>query len=378
MSVKKILGIVIFLLLISKAPSFAQSAPPQAPKQDFFTGKVVEVVEQGEKTVQGYKNYYQTLRVRIIDGTEKGKYTIIQNGQEAQITKDQLVSKNEDIVVSRTTYANGRTLYAIYDFYRLNSLLLFIIIFFVFVIIIAGIKGIGSILGMIVSLGIIVGYILPNIIKGQDPLTITLIGSVAILTTTTYLAHGISKKTTIALISTLIALFLTAAFAIIAINFNKITGLGNEDAFSLQIGPTSVIDLKGLFLSGIIIASLGALNDITTTQAATILELKLANPKLKFLNLFEKGLNVGKEHIASLVNTLILAYVGSAFAVFIFLILNPAHLPYWVILNNEIVSDELIKIIAGSIGLLLSVPIVTLLASYIFSKMKVIEEPQKS
>jgi uncharacterized membrane protein len=187
---------------------------------------------------------------------------------------------------------------------------------------------------------------------------------------TTYLAHGISKKTTIALASTLFSLLLTAAFAIIAINFNKITGLGSEDAFALTLGPTSIIDIRGLFLSGIIISTLGALNDITTTQSATILELKKANPKLKFVALFEKGLSVGKEHIASLVNTLILAYVGSAFAVFIFFMLNPGHLPYWVILNNEIVSDEVIKIIAGSIGLLLSVPIVTLLASYIFSKIK--------
>ena len=359
---------------LAQAPSQLQI---QAPKQEFFKGKVVEVVEQGEKTIQGYKNYFQTLRVRIIDGTEKGKYTIIENGKDAQITKEQLVDKNQDIIVSKTSY-RGKSVYAIYDYYRLNQLLLTIIIFFIAVVIIAGIKGIGSILGMVVSLGIIIGYILPGIVKGQDPLTVTLIGSVAILTSTTYLAHGISKKTTIALVSTLISLFLTAAFAIIAINFNKITGLGNEDAFSLQIGPTSVINIKGLFLSGIIIATLGALNDITTTQAATILELKLADPRLKFLSLFEKGINVGKEHIASLVNTLILAYVGSAFAVFIFFLLNPAHLPYWVILNNEVVSDELIKIIAGSMGLLLSVPIVTVIASYIFSKIKVSDGSQKS
>lgn len=376
---KKII-ILVLLFFVFSAHFVSAESPPQlqAPKQDFYKAKVVEIVEQGEKTIQGYKNYFQTLRVQIIDGTEKGKYTIIENGKEAQITKDQMVSRNQEIVVSKTTYSNGKTFYSIYDYYRLNSLLIVVIIFFIAVVIIAGIKGIGSILGMIISLGIIIGYILPNIIKGQDPLTITLIGSFAILTITTYLAHGISKKTTIALISTLISLLLTAGFAIAAINFSKITGPGNEDAFSLQIGPTSVINLKGLFLSGIIIATLGALNDITTTQSATILELKIADPKLKFIQLFEKGINVGKEHIASLVNTLILAYVGSSFAVFIFLILNPAHLPYWVILNNEIVSDELIKIIAGSMGLLLSVPIVTLLASYIFARTRSSAQSQKS
>ena len=100
------------------------------------------------------------------------------------------------------------------------------------------------------------------------------------------------------------------------------------------------------------------------------MNLKKANPKLKFINLFEQGLSVGKEHIASLVNTLVLAYAGSAFAVFIFLILNPTDIPYWVILNNEIVSDEIIKIIAGSTGLLLSIPIVTFIASYFLPKKK--------
>jgi uncharacterized membrane protein len=367
---KKIFIIAIFMLALVKGPAFANSSLPQAPKQDFFRGRVVEVVEQGEKTIEGYRNYYQTLRVQIIDGTQKGKFTIIENGKDIQITKDQLVSKNQQIIVTRTIYPTGQTVYSIYDYYRLNSLILFVIIFFIAVFLIAGKKGLGSILGMLTSLGIILLYIIPNILKGNDPLTVTLIGSIFILLITTYLAHGVSKKTTIALISTLISLFLTAAFAIIAVKFNNITGLGNEDSFALSLGPTNIIDIRGLFLSGVIISTLGALNDITTTQSATILELKKANPKLKFMHLFEKGLSVGKEHIASLVNTLVLAYVGSAFAVFIFLVLNPAHLPYWVILNNEIVSDEVIKIIAGSIGLLLSVPIVTILASYVFSKIK--------
>ena len=242
------------------------------------------------------------------------------------------------------------------------------------VILIAGVKGFGSLLGMIVGFGVILLYIVPGILKGNDPLTVTLIGATIIALVTTYLAHGVSWKTTIALTSTLISIFLTAGLAILAVGFTRISGIGNEDAFALQVGTTSLINLKGLFLSGIIIATLGALNDITTTQAMTILELKKANPKLKFTALFSKGFSVGKEHIASLVNTLILAYAGSAFAVFIFFVLNPGKIPYWIVLNSELVSDEVVKILAGSIGLLLSVPIVTLIASFIFAKQKFNEE----
>jgi uncharacterized membrane protein len=364
---KKILLIlVLFLFVVS--PVFAQTAPPKTHIQQFFRATVAQVIEEGYNDGGGSKNYYQTIRVIIKDGTLKGKYTVIQNGQDSSISKNQLFKEGDEIIVSQTFSPNGGNVYSIYDAYRLSMIFIFLIIFFITILLIAGLKGFGSILGMVISLLIILLFIIPNILKGSDPLTVTLIGSTIIIVLTTYLAHGISKKTSIALFSTLISLGLTATFAIFAISLTKITGLGNEDFYTLQLGPTSIINIQGLFLSAIIIGTLGALNDITTTQSATILELKKLDSKLKFKDLFQKGLAVGKEHIASLVNTLVLAYAGSSFAIFIFFVLNPAKIPYWVILNNEIVADEVIKIIAGSVGLLLCVPIVTLIASYVFSR----------
>lgn len=359
--------VLLFFLFFTKSV-WAQTPPlMQMPKQEFFKATVEQVVESGTKEIEKNKYYYQTLRVKL----ENGKFTVIENGKDFQITKDQLVSKGEKIVVTKNTSPSGKISYSLYETYRLTNLIWVCIIFFLMILIISGIKGLGSIMGMIISLGIIALYIIPQILKGSDPLTTTLIGSVVILILSGYIAHGISKKTTIALTSTLISLFITFIFSQLAINFLKIAGVGTEDAVALQIGRTSFIDLKGLFLSGVIIGTLGALNDVTTTQSAAIFELKMANPKYKLLTLFEKGMSIGKEHAASLVNTLILAYAGSAFAVFIFLIVNPAHVPYWVILNNEIIADEITKAILGSTGLILSVPIVTLLASYFFSKIKI-------
>ena len=369
---KKLLLLVIPLLLVLLVSSKAFAQSMQAPpKEEYFKASVISIVDEGQRDMQGYKSYFQTIKALLEDGSQKGKTVTVENGSESQITKDQFVSPGQEIIVDKVTTMDNKTSYAVYDAYRLNNLLIFLAIFCFAVILIAGLKGFGSLIGMSVSLGIILLYIVPNILKGNDPLTITLIGATAIILSTTYLAHGLSQKTTIALVSTLISIFLTAGLATLAIKFTSISGIGNEDAFALQVGTTSLINLKGLFLSGIIIATLGALNDITTTQAMTILELKKADPTLKFVALFEKGFSVGKEHIASLVNTLILAYVGSAFAVFIFFVLNPAKIPYWIVLNNEIVADEVVKILAGSIGLLLSVPIVTFLASAVFSKRKV-------
>ncbi len=367
--IKKFLLSLVILILFQtfSITTHAQSPINSSPIQEFYKGVVIEISEQGETEVDNYKSYYQVVSVKILEGSEKGKTKNIENGKQFRMGKNQLLKVNQEIVIAKVIYPNGETIYSVYDFYRLNMIALFLIIFFIAIFLVGGKKGIGSTIGMLISLMIILFFIVPLILKGYDPLTITIIGSMIIILTTTYLAHGVSQKTTIALISTIVSLIFTAGFALCAIEFSSITGLGNEEAYSLQLGPTSFIDIRGLFLSGIIITTLGALNDITTTQSTTIYELRETNPKLSFMELFEKGLNVGKEHIASMVNTLILAYAGGAFAVFIFLVLNPVKLPYWVILNNEIISDEIIKIISGSMGLLLSVPIVTIIAAYWFS-----------
>jgi uncharacterized membrane protein len=362
--------LLTFLLLVFfvSGKVFAQANNQAEPKQEYVKAVVEQIVSQGEKEAFGYKNLFQTLRVKIISGKDSGKYTIVDNGKDTHITSDQEVAVGQELVLTKIVTSGGRVSYVIFDIYRLNPLILLIAVFFILIFLVSGLKGFGSLLGMLFSLAVILKYIIPNLLSGKDPLTITIIGAMIILFVTTYLAHGISKKTTVALISTFIALILTAIFSIAAINFAHITGLGNEDFFTLQFGPTDFINIKGLFLSGIIIGALGALNDITTTQAATIFELKKTNGRLKFSELLQKGFSVGKEHIASLVNTLVLAYAGSSLAIFIFLIINPIHLPYWVILNNEIISDEVIRIIAGSIGLILSVPIVTVIAAGVVSK----------
>ena len=364
---RKILFIIITacFFLLPQHKIFAQT---NVPVQDYYKGTVVRVISSGENNVMGYKVLFQILEVQITTGPDSGKTINISYGKDSQITKDQEVSQGQEVILTKITNQSGKTSYSIYDTYRLNPLLVLLVLFFVLIVIVAGLKGIGSVLGMSFSLFIIMVFIIPNILSGKDPLAVTVVGSVAIIFVSTYLAHGVSKKTTVALISTLIALILAAAFSIFAINFAKLTGLGNEDFANLMLGTTSFINIKGLFLSGIIIGTLGALNDITTTQSATIFELKKTNDKLKFSQLLKKGFGVGKEHIASLVNTLILAYAGSSIAIFIFLALNPAHLPYWVILNNEIISGEIIRIIAGSSGLILAVPIVTLIASLAVSK----------
>ena len=164
---------------------------------------------------------------------------------------------------------------------------------------------------MVSSFVILVGFIVPQILKGYDPLLITIIGSSVILFLTIFLAHGVSKKTTSALISTIISLTITGILAIVYVKMVNLTGLGDENNYMLQIGNVD-INAQGLLLSGIIIGSLGVLDDVTTTQSASIFEFLKLNKKLSITDLYMRGYTVGREHISSLVNTLILAYAGAS------------------------------------------------------------------
>lgn len=343
---------------------FAQQKQAQ-PKEEYFKARVVQVVDEGKVISNGQTNLYQDLKIKIIEGAEQGKTLDFHYGDPETLRPERKVSQGETVVLLETVKPNGKTTYSIYDKYRFNNILIVLAFFVLLVLVIARLKGIGSLAGLVASLAVILLFIIPNILRGADPLFISIVGSVIILFVTTYVAHGVSKQTTVALVSTFASLFITATLAHLFTDFSLLTGIGNEDIASLQAGATSIINLKGLFLGGIIIGTLGALNDVTTTQSATVFELARSDKHIKYWGLARKGFNIGREHILSMVNTLVLAYAGSSLFIFIFLVLNPGKVPYWVILNTETISGEIVATVVGSSGLILAVPIVTLLAAYV-------------
>lgn len=350
--------------------SHAQSLQNTEQQQVYEKAKVIAVLEEGIKDVAGSKNLYQKLRVLVVDGEDSGKTIAIENGGDMTISQDQKVNMDDTIVVAKITTPDKKVLYTIYDAFRLYRIYAIAAFFFLLVIFLAGKKGIGSLLGLTISLAIIFTFIIPQILAGHDPLLISIVGSIAILFSTTFLAHGFSKQTAVAVCATLLALFITAGASYFLVYLARLTGLGSEEAYILQMDRTNMINIKGLLLGGIIIGTLGALNDITTTQSAAMFELAKLDKKMRFVELYEKGYSIGKEHMVSLVNTLILAYAGSSFAIFIFFLLNPTKQPYWVIINSELVSDEIIRTIGGSIGLVISVPLVTLVATWFVMRSK--------
>jgi uncharacterized membrane protein len=360
--------IILFFLALPSLTSvvYAQQVSPAPQKAEYMKATITASEGIKKNPYSDYQSTNQILDVTILDGPEAGQSVQVQ--YDSQNIEDLKLNIGDTVILAKTTSASGQANYTIDSKYRLSEITLIAIAFFILVLVIVGWKAIGSFIGLGISLAIIFIYIVPQILAGVDPMTVCLIGSVIILLLTTYTAHGISKQTTIALVSTLVTLFLTFGISILVVQFAMLTGYVDENSIAIHFGTGHLINVKGLFLGGIIIGSLGALNDITTTQATTMFELAKTDITLNKTQLFKKGLVVGREHVISMMNTLVLAYAGASLTVFIFLFYNSSYFPLWVILNSETLNEEIIRTIAGTTGLVLVVPIVTFIAAYFATK----------
>jgi len=336
------------------------------PKDEYYTANVISIADQGTEEIAGYSQVYQKVLIKLTSGPDKDKTYELKQSQLSGTTTQKLKS-GDSVVVTKTQIA-GEPTYQITDRYRLQPIVILLIIFFILVIIFGKLKGFTSILGLGASILIIILYIVPQLVNGSNPLVVTLIGLLLIAFTSLYLAHGFNKRTTIALVATLITLSISIILAMLAVNLTQLSGLGSEEAFYLQVGSFGKLNLQGLLLGGILIGTLGVLDDITTSQVAAIDEISKANPNLNFKELYKSGLNLGHEHIASLVNTLFLAYAGTSLPLFLLLTQNSSGQPLWAVLNSEKFVEEIVRTVVGSIALIIGVPISTLLAAYYFSK----------
>lgn len=360
-----IIGLLMVCLFSIAPTAFAQSEPTVEPPQ-YFTGRITEVLEQ-RSISEEQKLYVQKLQVQRDD---TGELVEVIGGSEFQpLNEQQLVKKNTKVVLAEQTLFDGSKEVVLSDVYRMNTVYWLLALFIVVVVLIGGIKGAASFLGMFTSLVILLLYVIPQILSGANPLLIGLIGSLLIGSVTIYISHGISIKSHIALASMCSVLLLVAGLAIMAVKAAQLVGLGSEEAYFLQFTDTARINLQGLLLGGILLGALGVLDDITVSQVSIVYELFDAKKNISWLELYERGLAVGKDHVASLVNTLVLAYAGANLPLFLLLVLNK-QTPTWVSLNSDILVEEIIRTIAGSIGLVLAVPLSTFLAAQIVTRRK--------
>jgi uncharacterized membrane protein len=366
-------AIIVSILLLLSAPDLTVAA-------EYETGKVSEVQSEQILNLPEGEFFVQELVV-IID--ESGQKYLVPYGSEYQpLNRLQRLATGTPIVVFRNSDAtiqagesDGPSQTAIYEEYRLPVLMWLAAGFFLLVLGVAGYKGLFAILGMFISIGVLLLFVIPQILVGTNALVVTMVAALIIAVVTVYLSHGWKPSSHLALVSILLTLVLVSLLSYWFVTLSRLTGMASEEAAFLQVEHLGAIDFRGLLLSGIMLGALGVLDDIAVTQVATVFELKRANRKLDFVELYERAMRVGRDHVASLVNTLVLAYTGANLPMFLLFVTN-SDTPSWVHLNSAILAEEIVRTLIGSIGLVAAVPITTALAAYWIQKMTKIELDQ--
>jgi len=329
------------------------------PPNQFFVGKIIIIESQsGNNALQG--GVLKTATVSISWGDRAGeKIEIPYGGDFANSGPAEL--KIGNYVVLMKTQAAGEISYYIVDRIRLHGLFLILIFFLAVVGYFGGRHGLGALLGLAISIIIIAIGIIPAILAGYNPFFIGFIGASLIACLSLYFAHGYNPKTTVALWSTLITLVIAFALSLFSVWITGLFGLGSEEARILSLNLENPINFQGLLVVAIILGTLGVLDDTTVNQTHIVHELAEANPRLSRKELYTRSLKIGREHIASLVNTLFLAYIAAFLPLFI--LLSMAQEPLWVTLNRDIIGEEILRSILGSISLILAIPISSYLAA---------------
>ena len=235
---------------------------------------------------------------------------------------------------------------------------------FAFAVILLGrLRGIAALASLAISLLILFMFILPAIISGTDAMLVAMVGGGGIALVSLYLAHGYTPMTHVAPLGAFSALALTTALSWLVVNMADFTGLVDEEAFYLLAIPE--LDLNGLLLAGIVLGAIGALDDVTVTQASAVWEVRKANPSSSAADLYAAGLRVGRDHIVSTVNTLLLAYAGASLPLLILFTLSAQT--FGVVASSEVVAVEIVRTLVGSIGLVAAVPVTTWLGARVVS-----------
>jgi uncharacterized membrane protein len=264
--------------------------------------------------------------------------------------------------------ANDPGSYQVVDFQRGQPLIWLAAAFAVAVLVLGRFRGLAALAALGLSFGVLLLFVLPAILAGSDPLAVAVVGSGLIMFAVLYLTHGFSARTSVAVLGTLVSLALIgglgAGFAAAA----RLTGLDDQTANLIATLGTGV-DARGLLLAGVVIGALGVLDDVTVTQTSAVWELRRANPALGPGALFGSAMRIGRDHVASAVNTLVLAYAGAALPLMLLFSLSGRGITD--VLTTQEVATEIIRTLVGSIGLVASVPITTALAAVVAGREEV-------
>jgi len=312
-------------------------------------------------TVEEDRVYCEFATLEITSGDTAGATPILETSLDASGAN---LEAGDRIIVNVDVLGDGRVLYSFNDFRRGGSMTVLAVIFVLAVLVLGRWKGAGALAGLVVSLVVLTAFALPSLLDGHPPLLVAIVAAAAIAFVAIFLAHGAKISSAVSLLSSFVSLTITGLLGWVFVEASKFTGYTEESTFFLNAFGVP-IDARGILLAGIVIGSLGVLDDVIVTQVSAVAQLKRARPESGWRDLFRPALDIGRDHVSSTVNTLFLAYAGAALP--LLLLFSEAQQSISGVATREIVAVEIVRALVGSIGLVASVPISTFLAALAIS-----------
>lgn len=358
-NIKTAIAIALLGLILFASPVLAQQVDQSETR--LLEGTVTKVISTDKISLQNHTQTIQKLELLINSGNEKGKTIQVEAGGASSV-HEVLYEVGDRVQVLAGLDPQGQSVYQISDYVRRWPLLVLGLLFVGVTILVSFKRGAMSLLAMLLTFGVIFTVVLPLILAGWNPILVSIGAAIFMIPTTFYLSHGFNRKTTIAVVGTLTSLVVTAVLAQVFIQWARLSGFTSDEAGMVQMAQGGVLNMQGLLLAGMILGLSGVLDDITISQSAIVQQLKEAQPSISFAELYRRAMDVGRDHIASLVNTLVLVYTGAAMP--LLLLFTQTSRPFSEVINYEVVAEEIVRTLVVSIGIVLSVPLTTFLAAY--------------
>lgn len=355
---------IFFLLVGTLIPSVVGAQEVHQDIQEVAAAEVLQILDEREEPIIGTEamRTIQEVRIKFTSGEREGEVATI----ESEVVS---LAEGDNIFVLRSSTINGLETVSYSDFERRPILISLALLFVGLLLILSRWQGVRALLSLAGSVAAILFILVPALLAGYDP-AITTVGVAAIVMAfVLFGTHGINSRTTIAFVGVFGAVVITGIISYVSVYTMRLTGFSSDASVYLNFATKGQLDFAGLLLGSIIIGILGVLDDVSITQASVVEELKAANPNLSAKDLYLRAIKVGRDHIGSLVNTLALAYAGVSLP--LILLYAQTESNFMLALNQEVIATELIRIIIGSIGLILAVPATTAVAAWYYQNKNI-------
>lgn len=362
----KYLGIVFALAVF---PYFIHAQEVHQELQETVRAEVLRILSEETRDIIGTDadGIVQEVQVQIQGGERVGDVATFLNDLMP-------LSEGDSIYVNRLMTIDGVEYYQFKDADRTTPLIFLGLLFVLILIGFTGFHGVRALLSLSLSVGAILFILIPLLLREYPPVLTSVFIAGTVLAISLFLTHGLNPRSLIAFLGTFGAVIVTSIIAVLFVEASQLTGLSSDAAIYLNFSTKGSLDFGALLLGSIIIGILGVLDDVAITQASVVSELKRANSTLSFRSLYVRALRVGRAHITSLVNTLSFAYIGVALP--LVLLLAQADSSIILSINQEMVAAELVRIFVGSIGLILAVPLTTLIGAFWYARHSVDDVPE--